>query len=434
MAETLRPEGYLPRIADEQIERLLKIFGAIEVAGTKWCGKTWAALQHGGSISYIDESLELAKADPKLMLLGERPHIIDEWQLVPPIWDAVRHEVDSQRGLRGGWILTGSSTPIKHGNEESAPKHSGAGRIGRIKMHPMSLFESGESTGEVSLSGLFNGQFKPCKVESETQSLVNAVCRGGWPEALDLNPSDAQYIARDYLQLAFSESVPKHGKDGDVARQVVSSISRNLGQSTTYKIFLNDLFGGEDDPEAFLSEKTLASYLALLKRMYLVEEITGWVPPRRSRKRLMTKPKRYLADPSLAIAALGMSPESLLNDWQTFGLVFENLCIRDLSVYAGAHEMTSNEPLRYYRDDSGLEADIIVELADGRWAAFEIKTSEDKIVNAVNSLKRLKKKVSSNPRTQTKPPEFMAVIVGISEYAREIEEGIFSIPIRALGK
>lgn len=429
-----QPYGYLPRIADGQIERLLRIFGAIEIAGTKWCGKTWAALHHGSSISYIDESMDVAKADPKLMLLGERPHVIDEWQLVPPIWDAVRHEVDRERGLRGGWILTGSSTPIQHDEEESTPKHSGAGRIGRIRMHPMSLAESNESSGEVSLSGLFGGRFRSCKVESNTLDLLNIACRGGWPEALDLNAADAQYIARDYLRLTFSESVPKHGKDGETAKRVVSSISRNLGQATTYKTFLDDMFGAEENPEAFLSEKALSSYLDLLKRMYLVEEVGGWVPPMRSRKRLMTKPKRYLADPSLAVASLGMSPESLINDWQTFGLIFENLCMRDLSVYAGAHEMFGGGSLRYYRDDSGLEADAIIELTDGRWAAFEIKASEEKVPGGIDNLKRLKKKLCANPKARTKPPEFMAVIVGISEYAREVEDGIFVIPIRALGK
>lgn len=430
----IKPQGYLPRIADEKIKRYLQIFGAVEIAGTKWCGKTWAALHHGNSISYIDESIDVAKADPKLMLLGEQPHVVDEWQLVPSIWDVVRHEIDRERSLRGGWILTGSSTPLQRKQEDTAPKHSGAGRIGKIRMHPMSLVESGESSGEISLSGLFNKQFHSCKVESDTLALVSIACRGGWPEALDLSAVDAQSIARDYLRLAYFRSAPQHGKDSDTAQRLTSSVSRNLGQATTYSTFLHDMFGAEDNPEKYLSEKTLSSYLSFLKNMYLIVELAGWVPPKRSRKRLMTKPKRYLADPSLAVASLGMSPESLLNDWQTFGLVFENLCVRDLSVYAEALEMFGDESLRYYRDDAGLEVDVIIELIDGRWAAFEIKTSEEKVAGGIANLKRLKKKVSDNPRAQNRPPEFMAVIVGVSEYAREVEDGIFVIPIRALGK
>ena len=181
-----------------------------------------------------------------------------------------------------------------------------------------------------------------------------------------------------------------------------------------------------------MSEVTLASYLDLLNRLYLTEEVEGWVPPRRSRKRLSVKPKRYFADPSLAVATLGMSPQSLLDDWQTFGLVFENLCMRDLMVYARALPLAGDVPVRYYRDDAGLEADAIVELADGRWAAFEFKVGESKVGEGVTSLKRLRKKVSENPKARTSPPEFLAVIAGVSEYARKVEDGVYVIPLRAL--
>lgn len=434
MAASIIPQGYLPRVVDDRVDRLLGIFGAVEVAGPKWCGKTWTALRHGASVSYVDDSYDMAKADPKLMLLGEKPHVIDEWQRVPAIWDAVRHEVDRERGCRGGWILTGSSTPLpQDGEKAEGPWHSGAGRIGRIRMRTMSLFESGESTGEVSLAGLFEGRFEPCKVESDTLGLANAICRGGWPEAIDLDPVDAQFIARDYLRLSCSESVPRHGKDGDTARRVLQSIARNLGQATTYRTIINDMYGAEEQPERFLSANTLASYLELLRDLFLVEEVPGWVPPARSPKRLATKPKRYLADPSLAAASLGLGPEALLNDWQTFGLLFESLCMRDLSVYAGSLDLFVDEGLRYYRDDSGLEADAVVELADGRWAAFEIKLSDDKVPQGAESLKRMKKKLTENPNARVKDPVFMAVLVGISEYARELEGGVYAIPIRALG-
>lgn len=428
-----KPEGYMPRVADAQIERYLKAFGAVEIAGTKWCGKTWSALMHGVSVSYVDENLDLARADPSMMLMGDRPHVIDEWQRVPAIWDCVRHEVDRARGTRGAFILTGSSTPATRQGEQG-PAHSGAGRIGRVRMSPMSLFESGESTGQVSLEGLFAGEFTPCVAERDTQGLVEAACRGGWPEAVDMEVDAAQLIAREYVTAALGVSIPALGLDPDIARRLASSLARNLGQAATYKTIINDMFGAEENPLSVIDEGRVRAYLDALKGMYIVEEVPGWAPPARDRKRFATKPKRYLADPSLACALLGMSPAALLADWQTFGLVFENMAVRDLSVYARALDLLDDVPVRYYRDDSGVEADAIVQLADGRWAAFEFKVSEDKVEKGVASLERLRRKVCENPRSQTRPPEFMAVITGVGEYAREVAEGIVVVPLRLLGK
>ena len=428
-----KPEGYMPRVADAQIERYLKAFGAVEIAGTKWCGKTWSALMQGASVSYVDENLDLARADPSMMLIGDRPHVIDEWQRVPAIWDCVRHEVDRARGTRGAFILTGSSTPATRQGEQG-PAHSGAGRIGRVRMSPMSLFESGESTGRVSLEGLFAGEFTPCVAERDTLGLAEAACRGGWPEAVDMEVDAAQLIAREYVTAAFGVSIPALGLDPDIARRLASSLARNLGQAATYKTIINDMFGAEENPLSVIDEGRVRAYLDALKGMYIVEEVPGWAPPARDRKRFATKPKRYLADPSLACALLGMSPAALLADWQTFGLVFENMTVRDLSVYARALDLLDDVPVRYYRDDSGVEADAIVQLADGRWAAFEFKVSEDKVEKGVASLERLRRKVCENPRSQTRPPEFMAVITGVGEYAREVAEGIVVVPIRLLGK
>ena len=428
-----KPEGYIPRVADAQIERYLKAFGAVEIAGTKWCGKTWSALMQGASVSYVDENLDLARADPSMMLIGDRPHVIDEWQRVPAIWDCVRHEVDRARGTRGAFILTGSSTPATRQGEQG-PAHSGAGRIGRVRMSPMSLFESGESTGQVSLEGLFAGEFTPCVAERETVGLVEAACRGGWPEAVDMEVDAAQLIAREYVTAALGVSIPALGLDPDIARRLASSLARNLGQAATYKTIINDMFGAEENPLSVIDEGRVRAYLDALKGMYIVEEVPGWAPPARDRKRFATKPKRYLADPSLACALLGMSPAALLADWQTFGLVFENMAVRDLSVYARALDLLDDVPVRYYRDDSGVEADAIVQLADGRWAAFEFKVSEDKVEKGVASLERMRRKVCENPRSQTRPPEFMAVITGVGEYAREVAEGIVAVPIRLLGK
>ena len=428
-----KPEGYMPRVADAQIERYLKAFGAVEIAGTKWCGKTWSALMQGASVSYVDENLDLARADPSMMLIGDRPHVIDEWQRVPAIWDCVRHEVDRARGTRGAFILTGSSTPATRQGEQG-PAHSGAGRIGRVRMSPMSLFESGESTGQVSLEGLFAGEFTPCVAERDTLGLVEAACRGGWPEAVDMEVDAAQLIAREYVTAALGVSIPALGLDPDIARRLASSLARNLGQAATYKTIINDMFGAEENPLSVIDEGRVHAYLDALKGMYIVEEVPGWAPPARDRKRFATKPKRYLADPSLACALLGMSPDALLADWQTFGLVFENMAVRDLSVYARALDLLDDVPVRYYRDDSGVEADAIVQLADGRWAAFEFKVSEDKVEKGVASLERMRRKVCENPRSQTRPPEFMAVITGVGEYAREVAEGIVAVPIRLLGK
>lgn len=428
-----KPEGYMPRVADAQIERYLKTFGAVEIAGTKWCGKTWSALMQGASVSYVDENLDLARADPSMMLIGDRPHVIDEWQRVPAIWDCVRHEVDRARGTRGAFILTGSSTPATRQGEQG-PAHSGAGRIGRVRMSPMSLFESGESTGQVSLEGLFAGEFTPCVAERDTVGLVEAACRGGWPEAVDMEVDAAQLIAREYVTASLGVSIPALGLDPDIARRLASSLARNLGQAATYKTIINDMFGAEANPLSVIDEGRVRAYLDALKGMYIVEEVPGWAPPARDRKRFATKPKRYLADPSLACALLGMSPDALLADWQTFGLVFENMAVRDLSVYARALDLLDDVPVRYYRDDSGVEADAIVQLADGRWAAFEFKVSEDKVEKGVASLERMRRKVCENPRSQTRPPEFMAVITGVGEYAREVAEGIVAVPIRLLGK
>lgn len=432
----LTPEGYLPRVADAQIERYLRIFGAIEIAGTKWCGKTWSSLAHAASVVYIDEgsNTSLARADPSLMLDGDKPHVIDEWQRAPAIWNAVRHAVDARRAVRGAFILTGSSTPLSEDekNLDADARHSGAGRIGRIRMAPMSLFESGDSTGAVSLAGLFAGEFCACRAKTGARDLVELCCRGGWPEAIDLDPEDALVVARSYLQSTLEESIPRMHKHPQTAERLATSLARNLGQAVTYRTLVRDMYGSEEEPTGPSSDDTIADYLAVLKSLFLYEELHGWVPPARSPKRLSVKPKRYLADPSLVCAQLGMGTNALLSDWQTLGLVFENLVVRDLQVYARSLPEIATQPVRYYRDDAGLEVDAIVELADGRWAAMEIKSSEDKVEEGLNSLRRLKRKLTSNPSSRVRPPEFVAVITGVSEFAREVGPQEYVIPVRCM--
>lgn len=430
LAGGIAPAGYRPRIVDAQIERYQRIFGAVEIAGTKWCGKTWSARAHAASITYVDRNnnLAVAQADPSLMLLGERPHVIDEWQLVPSLWDEVRHQVDDNPSSKGQWLLTGSSTP--HG--KSMPQHSGAGRIGRIRMSPMSLYESGISSGMVSLRGLFDHQFAPARSMVDASTLFDAVCRGGWPEAQDMLVSDAQILIREYLRLTLDESVSRLGRNTDVARRLIDSLSRNISQAVTFRTLRKDMYGAEANPDDFVSERTVSDYVSMFEDMFVIDPVKGWLPPARDPKRLQTKPRRYFADPSIPAAVLGMNPAALLDDWQTFGFLFENLCVRDLLVYARALPDIGMEPVRYYHDDSGLECDVIIELADGRWAGIEIKTSENKVPDACKNLYRLKDKLLKNPNSRTKEPEFLAVMIGIGDFAYQRDDGIYVIPAGTL--
>lgn len=371
--KTLVKNGYLPRLVDEQIERYLEVFGAVEVAGTKWCGKTWTALAHAQSVSYVDEELDMARADPKLMLIGDRPHVIDEWQLAPAIWNAVRHAIDDERGLRGAWLLTGSSTPISSDDQEGQSRHSGAGRIGSVRMYPFSLAESGESERSVSLRGLFAHRFQPAKVENDTRQLAELICRGGWPEALDLSAENGQLVAREYLRLVFEKSAPKHGKNGEVTRRLCLVDCPQFGTVSNL----------QDHHQRYVRRRGQSIIPRNRADARLVSGVSSLDLPCRGgaglgaakalKKRLATKPKRYFADPSLAAALLLLSPDSLLADGQTFGLVFENLCIRDLKVYAQAMDPSMPAAVYYYRDDSGLEADAVIETLDGRWAALRVQ-------------------------------------------------------------
>lgn len=291
----IKPETYRPRIVDSQIARYLRIFGAVEIAGTKWCGKTWSARAHASSITYVDRNnnLTVAKADPSLMLLGDRPHVIDEWQLAPAIWDEVRHHVDDEPANKGQWLLTGSSTPLR----SELPNHSGAGRIGRIRMNPMTLYESGLSSGEVSLSGLFGHRFSAARSGLDTKGLMDAVCRGGWPEAVDMTVSDAQILIREYVRLTLAESVPRQGKDSDVARRLLDSLARNISQAVTFKTLRKDMYGAEENLDDFISERTVAEYVSMFEGMFVIDPVKGWVPPARDPKRLQTKARRYFRRP-----------------------------------------------------------------------------------------------------------------------------------------
>lgn len=428
---SVKPEGYLPRIVDTQIERYLRLFGAVEVSGTKWCGKTWSSLAHAQSITYVDRggNLALSQADPAYPLVGEKPHVIDEWQRVPEIWDTVRHAVDDAGGAKGQWILTGSSTPRK-----LDVAHSGAGRIGRIRMWPMTLQETGDSTGATSLSGLFRGEFTPSQCANGIEKLADLCCRGGWPAHMDADPDDALIVAGDYLEALFVQSAPALGGSSEVTRRLCRSLARNVGQSATNATLACDVFAHNKASSVSDSEvNEVSRHLAVLRRMFVLEEIAGWVPASRSPKRMRIKPKRYFADPSLAVALLGLSSVSLLQDWQTFGLVFENLCMRDLCVYAQALPGVQGCPVRYYRDDSNLEADAVIERADGSWCAIEIKLSAEKVDDGAKTLFRLRDKLLKDPMKRTREPSFLMVLTGMGEAAYRRPDGVYVVPVRSLG-
>lgn len=425
---TEKPKTYHPRLVDERLHRLLHTFGAVEIRGTKWCGKSWTALAFGESVVHLDDPnvKALAEADPTLALQGAHPHVVDEWQEVPSTWDAARRAVDAAGGEHGLFILTGSSTPAK-----DAVTHSGAGRIARVDMSTMTLWERGLSTGSVSLSGLFEGSFEPSACDASLAPLAEAICCGGWPALLGANAQTAAEVVDQYLDAMFEVSVPRKGGTSDMARRIVSSLARNVATAATLQTIAQDAALGDEAGAPAAS--TVTSYLDMLESMYVIESLHGWGAPVRAKSRLRTKPKRYFADPSIPAAALGMGPERLLSDGQTFGLLFESLCIHDLRAYAACMPGAHPGSLRYYGDSDGLEVDAIIELRDGRWAALEVKLGETKVPDGIRNIERLRQKVAANPAARNPKPAFSAVLTATSPFCRyDAEHDIYVFPITAL--
>ena len=424
---TEKPKTYRPRLVDERLQRLLSTFGAVEIRGTKWCGKSWAALAFGESVVHLDDPnvKVLVEADPSLALQGARPHVVDEWQEVPSTWDAARRAVDVA-GDRGLFILTGSSTPAK-----DSVTHSGAGRIARVDMSTMTLWERGLSTGAVSLSGLFEGKFEPSTCDTSLAPLADAICCGGWPALVGADAQTATEVVDQYLDAMFEVSVPKKGGTPDMARRITSSLARNVATAATLQTVAQDAALG--DEAGVPAASTVTAYLNILEDMYVIESLCGWDAPVRAKSRLRTKPKRYFADPSIPAAALGMGPGRLLSDGQTFGLLFESLCVHDLRVYAACLPGAHPGSLRYYGDSDGLEVDVIIELRDGRWAALEVKLGEAKVPDGIRNIERLRKKVASNPAARNPEPEFSAVVTATSPFCRhDAEHDVYVFPITAL--
>ncbi|MDE5888258.1 MAG: DUF4143 domain-containing protein [Muribaculaceae bacterium] len=419
----MRKEVYFPRISDKIFDRKLHTSGAVLITGCKWCGKTMSAEQFAKSAVYMQDTdksrtyLAMADTKPSLLLQGAEPRLIDEWQMAPVLWDAVRYEVDRRRAL-GQFILTGSAVPIKQ-----ATSHTGTGRIARMMMRTMSLFESQESTGEVSLRNLFDGsQEKEGMSKLQIEEIAYLICRGGWPMSLFVPKEYALEIARNYVDAVIEEDVSRvDGVERNPQRvlTLLRSLSRNICTMASNTTILADF--GE---ATTMSLPTLDSYLNALRRIFVIEDVPAWAPSMRSKTALRTSSKRNFVDPSIAAAALRMTPEKLLSDFNTFGFMFESMCVRDLRIYAQA----SDGEVFHYRDKNELEADIIIHLRDGRWAPVEVKMGQKQIEEAAAHLLKLSQKVDTEKMGQ---PSFLMVLTG-GEYAYRRKDGVWVVPLGCL--
>lgn len=417
---------YRPRIIDKQIQEYLTVFGAICIEGPKWCGKTWSSSYHSNSKIMIGspegnfQNRRLAEMSPAIVLDGAVPRLIDEWQEVPPLWDAVRHRVD-QKPEKGQFILTGSATPVRKGI-----LHSGAGRIARLRMRPMSLYESGDSTGAVSLEELCEGRLTPAMTgEVDLRNLITYIIRGGWPGNLDTPAEKAGLLPAEYLTAVIEDDIYRMDnvkRNPTKMRLLLRSLARNESTTVTNKTLKNDVKEIDDED---IDTDTIASYLDIFKRLFLTDNLEPYASRIRSSVRVKQAEKRHFSDPSLACALLKATPERLLNDLETLGFLFESLCERDLKIYAesfGAH-------LYHYQDYANKEIDAVLELQDGRWCAFEIKLGANQIDAAARNLLSIRDSIEESGGTL---PSVMCVICGLSNAAYQREDGVFVVPITAL--
>ncbi len=418
---------YRPRIADQLLARKLAGKGGVLIEGAKWCGKTTTAEQIAKSVLYmsepgkVEQNISLAKINPSLLLRGEKPKLIDEWQIAPTLWDAIRFDSDHSEDL-GRYILTGSSVPAKM----DEVIHTGTGRIGWLKMRPMSLWESGDSTGEVSLADLFKS---PEQIAGETTATIETIayltCRGGWPLATSMDNEIALDQAFDYVDAVEKRDISQaDGIQRDPIRvhRLMRSYARNQGSQATYGTIKSDLEANETES---LDEDTIASYINALKKIFVIEDSEAWNPNLRSKTAIRTSDTRYFTDPSIATAAMGLGPNDLINDLNTFGLFFETLCIRDLRVYADA----INGSVYHYRDKNNLECDAVVHLRNGEYGLIEIKLGGDLINDGVKTLTELAGKIDTN---KMKQPAFLMILTAVGNYAYRREDGIFIVPITTL--
>ena len=419
---------YRKRIADDILKRKLEGKGAVLIEGPKWCGKTTTAEQIASSVLYMDDpeskdqNISMADLNPKRLLRGETPRLIDEWQLAPKLWDAIRFEVD-HRGEQGQFVLTGSAVPP----DTKEITHSGTGRFTWLTMRPMSLFESGDSTGEVSLKELFTGTSEiDGSSNFNIDRLAFLVCRGGWPQAVDMRDEIALDQAIDYFDAVVHSDINRADdiqKNPERVRRLMRSYARNQGGQVPNTVLAQDVIGSD---ETNISEETVASYTNALRKIFVVEDMPAWNPNLRSKTAIRSSDTRYYVDPSIAAAALGIGPDDLINDLKTFGFLFETLCVRDLRVFADA----LNGEVYHYRDKNGQECDAVVHLRNGKYGLIEIKLGGDRLIEeGAASLKSMAAKIDTN---KMRVPSFMMVLTGTGDYAYRRHDGVCVVPIGCL--
>ena len=419
---------YKKRIADEILRKRLLGKGAVLIEGPKWCGKTTTAEQIAGSILYMadpekeKQNLTMAEINPGRLLKGKTPRLIDEWQIAPKLWDAVRFEVDHRDEL-GQFILTGSAAPVSYEHIH----HTGTGRFSWILMRPMSLYESLDSTGEVSLKELFE---MPEQIDGENHLDLNRlaflVCRGGWPRATELEGEIALEQAYDYYDAVVKSDISRADgttRNPERVKRLMRSYARNQGSQATNALLKADMIANDTE---FLDTDTVYSYINALQKIFVIEEMEAWNPNLRSKTAIRTSNTRYFVDPSIAAAALGLGPQDLIADLNTFGLLFEAMCIRDLRVFADA----LNGKVYHFRDKTDLECDAVVHLRNGSYGLIEVKLGGDKLIEeGAENLKKLKNKIDT---TKMKAPSFLMVLIGAGDYAYRRQDGIYVVPIGCL--
>ena len=426
MAKIINKEKYMPRIIDAAVERYLATIGAVCIEGPKWCGKTWTSSYHSRSEFLVGnpdnnyQNRALAEMSPSLVLEGETPRLIDEWQEVPPLWDAVRYTVD-QRGKKGQFILTGSATPKRKG-----VLHSGAGRIGKLRMRTMSLYESGDSSGKVSLKELCEGKLTPSITgEVDLRTLARLTVRGGWPGNLDISDADISLLPGEYLDAVIDDDVNRVDetrRDSRKIRLLLRSLARNESTTATNRRLKNDIKEIDDED---IDVETVATYLDIFNRLFLTDNQQPYAARLRSSVRVKQAEKRHFCDPSLACALLKVTPERLISDLETFGFLFEALCERDLKIYAESF----GAALYHYQDYAGNEIDAVIELPDGNWCGIEIKLGANKIDEAAENLIRIRGEIVNDGG---KAPSSLIVLSGLSNAAYKRPDGVYVVPLTAL--
>ena len=420
--------GYKQRIADKLLERKLKGKGAVLIEGPKWCGKTTTAEQVAKSVLYMSDpedmkaNLAVADISPRKLLAGETPRLIDEWQIAPKLWDAIRFEVDHRENY-GHFILTGSAVPPR--TDEIF--HSGTGRFAWLKMRPMSLYESCESTGGISLKALFSGLDSVIAENTLTlDDIAFLICRGGWPGTLGMEKDIALDQANDYYDAVVNSDISRVGggsRDAERTKRLMRSYARNQGSQATNTVIKEDMRVNDSDT---LTEDTIYSYTNALRKIFVIEDMPAWNPNLRSKTAIRTSDTRYFIDPSIAAASLGLGPEDLINDLNTMGLFFETLCVRDLRVYA--ESLDGN--VYHYRDKSGLECDAVIHLRNGKYGLVEIKLGGDGLIDdGAKNLLKLRDKIDTS---KMKEPSFLMVLTAVGKYAYKREDGVFVVPVGVL--